>query len=105
MKVIVCAVASLALLPAAQSAPEDKKIVFLSLEEAPSLWISDKPVSLYEEAVRILCRSVRCQAHALVKTANISRLRNGPYSIPLLDLPGPGYQRMRGDLPRTEDLR
>jgi hypothetical protein len=99
MKVIVCAVASLALLPAAQSAPEDKEIVFLSLEESPSRWISDKPVSLYEKPSNSFVDPFA--AGFLVKK---SRDSLKPSFMPMLDLPGPGYQRMRGDVPRPKDL-
>jgi hypothetical protein len=86
MKVIVSAVAFLALLPLAHSASEDKEVTFLSLKEHSSDWLSDRPVSLYV----IPAEKPPSQEDQRV----YRKTREGP-TRPLLDFPGPGYDRMR----------
>ena len=95
MKVIVSAVALLATLPAAQSAPEEKKIIFLSLDQKPSEWLSDKPVSLYVDPFGKPYES---------EGSVITRDKHRPNSWPILDLPGPGYHGKKGAFPWLEEL-
>lgn len=51
MKVIVFTAASLALLPVTRSAADETRILFLSLEEKPTQWISDKPANLLVDSL------------------------------------------------------
>ena len=94
MKVILSAVAFLALLPAAQSAPEDKTIVFLSLKQAPSQWLSDKPIDLHVDPFgKSFEQSSHTWSGLIKKAPSVQRP-----TWPLLDAPGPGYRRMTGEL-------
>jgi hypothetical protein len=96
MKVIVCVVTLLLPLSVAQTASEDKNLVFLSLQETPSQWLSNRPVNLFVDPF-----GEPIKMDSLV-------IERGPHrrtTWPLLDFPGPGYKRMRGELPQPEDLR
>lgn len=96
MKVIVCAVAFLALASGGHSAPEDKKVVFLSLQQTPSQWLSDQPMDLY---VNPFGKPLETQGF-VVKKRDFLRP-----NFPRLDLPGPGYYQIHGAFPWLEDLR
>ena len=93
MKVIVTAVAFLALLPAAQSGLDEKKIVFLSLNEKPSEWLSDKPMDLFVNPFGKAYEMQNTEGFLILKKYPATRPSN---SMPLLDFPGPGYHGKKG---------
>lgn len=86
MKVIVSAVAFLTFFPSALWTSENKEVTFLSLEEPASEWLSDRPFSLF---------AIPAKEPPIQENQRVYRNpREGPRR-PLLDFPGPGYDRMR----------